>query len=144
MLEQEPGSDYPGWHGQEAGMDAGLIVKPVTGVAISDYARPVAAAGQAVTPTDLPEAKAVTPLPDSRAPQNNAEHSKTSAATYISHDFVIDPQSREVIYRVMDMRTRQVLWQVPDAALLRNRAYAQTLNDSSTLGANKNVTDVTE
>jgi hypothetical protein len=123
-------------------MDAGLTVKPVTGVAVTDYARPVAAAGQAAAPTDLPEAKAINPLPDATPTQNNTPHAQAAATTYITHGFVIDPQSREVIYRVMDMRTRQVLWQVPDAALLRSRAYAQALKDGSAAG--KGGTDVKE
>ncbi len=125
-------------------MDAGLTVKPVTGVAIADYARPVAAAGQAAAPTDLPEAKAVNPLPDSSATQNNTPHPQATTTTYITRGFVIDPQSREVIYRVMDTRTRQVLWQVPDAALLRSRAYAQALKDGSAQAAGKGGTDVKE
>jgi hypothetical protein len=48
-----------------------------------------------------------------------------------------------VIYRVMDMRTRQVLWQVPDAALLRNRAYARSLNNPPQPVATNHQTDVT-
>jgi hypothetical protein len=118
-------------------MDSGITVKPVTGVAIADYARPVAAAGQTAAPTDLPEAKAVTALPDSTPTQNNTPHPQAAAATYITHGFVIDPQSREVIYRVMDTRTRQVLWQVPDAALLRSRAYAQALKEGSQVATAK-------
>src|SRR6266853_1050817 len=112
MLAVKPGSDHPGRHSQEAGMDAGLTIKPVAVVAVADYARPAAAAGQAATPTDLPEAKAVNPLPNATPAQNHTPDPQTSGATYTAHNFVIDPQSREVIYRVMDMRTRQVLWQV--------------------------------
>ena len=125
-------------------MDTGIAIKPVTGVVATDYARPAAAAGQTATPTDLPEAKAVNPPPDSTPAQNQAPAPHTSGATYITHNFVIDPQSREVIYRVMDMRTRQVLWQVPDAALLRSRAYAQAPRNGSAPGATKNQTDITE
>jgi hypothetical protein len=49
-----------------------------------------------------------------------------------------------VIYRVMDTRTRQVLWQVPDAALLRSRAYAQALKDGSAQTVGRGGTDVKE
>jgi len=121
-------------------MDTGIAVKPVTGVAVTDYARPAVAAGQTATPTDLPEAKAVNPSQESTPAQNHTPAPQTSGAAYITHNFVIDPQSREVIYRVMDMRTRQVLWQVPDAALLRSRAYAQAQKNAATA----NETDVTE
>ena len=128
-------------------MDTGNAVKPVTAVVASDYARPAASAGQTATPTDLPEAKAVSPPSDSAPAQNHAptpHASGGSGAGYITHNFVIDPQSREVIYRVMDMRTRQVLWQVPDVALLRNRAYAQSPRNSAKQPANTDVVDVTE
>src|SRR5882762_1771814 len=140
MLSVKPGSDHPGRRSQEARMDTGIAVKPVTGVAVTDYARPAVTAGQTATPTDLPEAKAVSPSQESTPAQNHAPAPHTSGATYITHNFVIDPQSREVIFRVMDMRTRQVLWQVPDAALLRSRAYAQAQKNAATT----NGTDVTE
>jgi hypothetical protein len=87
------------------------------------------AAGCECRPGRRADSKTVNPLPDSTPTQNNTPHAQAPAATYITHGFVIAPQSREVIYRVMDMRTRQVLWQVPDAALLRSRAYAQALKD---------------
>jgi hypothetical protein len=128
-------------------MDTGNTVKPVTGVVASDYARPAASAGQTATPTDLPEAKAVSPPSESVPAQNHAPtpHASGGSGTdYISHNFVIDPQSREVIYRVMDMRTRQVLWQVPDVALLRNRAYAQSPRNNTRQPANTDEVDVTE
>jgi hypothetical protein len=125
-------------------MDAGNTVKPVAGVAFADYAQPAAAPGRAAAPTDLPQAKAVGPLPSSSPAQNNAPDPHTPSAAYITRNFVIDPQTRELIYRVMDRRTHQVLWQVPEAALLRSRAYARTLQDGSTPVATKNVTDVTE
>ena len=125
-------------------MDAGITIKPVTGVAVADYVRPAAAAVQTVAPTDLPEGKAVNPLADSTPTQNNTPHPQAATATFITRGFVIDPQSREVIYRVLDTRTRQVLWQVPDAALLRSRAYAQALKEGSTQAASKIVTDIAE
>jgi len=144
MLSVKPGSDHPGRRSQEARMDTGIAVKPIASVVVADYARPAMAAGQTVTPTDLPEAKAVSPSQESTPAQNHAPAPHTSGATYITHNFVIDPQSREVIFRVMDMRTRQVLWQVPDAALLRSRAYAQAQKNDPNQAATTNVTDVTQ
>ena len=61
------------------------------------------------------------------SPTVNPPTPPTSANANITRTITIDPQSREVIYRVIDARTRQVLWQLPDAALLRNKAYGQTL-----------------
>ena len=125
-------------------MDAGITIKPVTGAAVADFVRPAAAAVQTVAPTELPEGKAVNPLADSTPTQNNTPHPQAATSTIITRGFVIDPQSREVIYRVLDTRTRQVLWQVPDAALLRSRAYAQALKEGSTQAASKVVTDIAE
>jgi len=44
---------------------------------------------------------------------------------------IIDPQSREVIFRVIVVRSRQVLRKVPDEALLRLSAYARIIADGS-------------
>jgi len=125
-------------------MDTGIAVKPVTGVVASDYARPTAAATPTATPTDVPEAKAVSPPPAPAQAQNQPPAPHTSSAAYITHNFVIDPQSREVIYRVMDMRTRQVLWQVPDVALLRSRAYAQAQKNDPRSPATTSTADAGE
>jgi hypothetical protein len=122
-------------------MDTVSAVNPVAGVAVTDYARPAVVAPPSAAPPDLPSSKAVNPLAEV-TPTNKEIQQQSAAATFISRGFVIDPQSREVIYRVMDTRTRQVIWQVPDAALLRSRAYAQTLKDASQPAAH--LTNVTE
>jgi hypothetical protein len=124
-------------------MDAGIIIKPVAGIVVAENVGPAAAAGHDAAPTDLPAAKAVNPSPDPTPTHNDTPRPGTSPA-YITHNFVIDPQSQEVIYRVMDSRTRQVLWQVPDALLLRNRAYAQTLASGSRPAAGTGRTEIKE
>jgi hypothetical protein len=135
---------YPGSHSQEAVMDAGLTIKPIAGVAVTDYVRPVATAAAASVATDLPDNKAVSPAANATPARNGTPHPDISPdASYVTRTLVIDPQSREVIYRVMDMRTRQVLWQVPDAALLRNRAYAQSLNNPPRPVATNHQTNLT-
>jgi hypothetical protein len=102
-------------------MDAGLAVKPVVSVVASDLAKPVVAVSTAA-PTELPVAKTVSPAADSVALRN--DQFLTNPTT---RDVVIDPASREVIYRVLDARSRQVVRQVPDEALLRMRAYTRAL-----------------
>ena len=99
-------------------MDAGITVKPNAGVVVQSYAPPMAASSDP-TATELPAAKAVTPAA-ATAPARNDVQSTT-------HEVIIDPQTREVIYRVIDVRSRQVVRQVPDEALLRIRAYARAL-----------------
>ena len=72
------------------------------------------------------------PLPPATTQNGARPPGDTSSAPYIARDFTIDPQSREVIYRVIDTRTREVMRQVPDAALLRSRAYSRAIADGAT------------
>jgi flagellar protein FlaG len=78
---------------------------------------PVAVA-QAVA-TELPAAKAVTAV------------SPAAPAVGLSNPYeyqvLVDPATHDVIYRTVDERSRQVVRQVPDQALLRMRAYARSL-----------------
>jgi hypothetical protein len=69
--------------------------------------------------TDLPASKVVTAASAPTETRND-----TPATT---HEVLIDPATREVIFRVIDVRSRQVVRQVPDEALLRTRAYAQAI-----------------
>lgn len=99
-------------------MDAGITIKPSAGVVLQDYA-PSLVVSPDPNATELPAAKAVTPS----APTTPARNDPQST----THEVIIDPQTREVIYRVIDVRSRQVVRQVPDEALLRVRAYAAAL-----------------
>jgi flagellar protein FlaG len=115
-------------------MDAGLTSRPVTGVAVTDYARPAAAATAGTTPTDLPTEQAVTPAPDTTQTRNDTPQPASAGALteYDIRSVTIDPQTREVIYRVIDSRTNQVINQVPDQTLLRNRAYSLAIANGAT------------
>ena len=53
--------------------------------------------------------------PDHRPPEHHADHAP--------HDVVVDPATREVLYRERDVRTAE--GEHPDQALLRQRAYRQ-------------------
>jgi hypothetical protein len=119
-------------------MSTGIAVQPVAGIALTELARPAAVASQGAVPTELPAAKAVNALPEA-APAHNARPSSNSGTTDIARNFVIDPQTQDVVYRVMDVRTRQVLYQVPDAAQLRRAAYAraQAVNAKNTATVNQ-------
>lgn len=112
-------------------MDTGVTNRPVSGVVASDYVRPAAVAAQAATATDLPDSKAVTPAADASSTPNDPS-TADAAASYMTRNVTIDPQTREVIYRVIDTRTQQVVQQVPDQALLRNRAYSKAIADGAT------------
>jgi hypothetical protein len=103
-------------------MDAGMALKPAIGV-VSTHAQPAFAAAPAA-PTELPAAQTVNPAANIPAVRNDPRLTENTAIS-ASHDAIIDPQTREIVFRVLDARTRQVLQQVPDQALLRLRAYAR-------------------
>jgi hypothetical protein len=105
----------------------GATVNPVGSVTAASYARPaVTAIPAAAVPRFAARqtANASTDIPGARAPP-------PSANPNIARTITIDPQSREVIYRVIDMRISQVLLQVPDVALSRCKAYLQTPTKAS-------------
>jgi hypothetical protein len=106
-------------------MDTGITIRSVAGGAVADYARPASVPAQQSVATDLAPDKTVTATPDVGSPRQDPLSSQDSFSRQTQT--LIDPQTREVISRVVDTRTRQVIRQVPDQALLRTRAYAIAL-----------------
>jgi hypothetical protein len=98
---------------------------PVNTIAPSTGAPPVVdrvpstPVAQAVA-TDLSPAKSVTAVENPQPVRND------TAANY-QHTVVLDPATQDLIFRVIDVRSRQVVRQVPDEALLRMRAYSRAL-----------------
>jgi len=110
-------------------MDTGITVRPGASVVLADHAAAPAAAPQP-TSTELPPAKTVTPV------------SARNDLPATTRDVVIDPATREVIFRILDARSRQVLRQVPDEALLRVRAYARALANEEARAHPQNRADL--
>ena len=102
---------------------------PVNTIAPSTGATPVvdrvpqAPVAQAVA-TDLSPAKTVTAAASAQPSQNNPASSELYQRTVL-----LDPATQDLIFRVVDLRSRQVVRQVPDEALLRMRAYSRALAD---------------
>ncbi|MDB5600999.1 MAG: hypothetical protein JWN71_3043 [Xanthobacteraceae bacterium] len=117
-------------------MDTALTSKPPAAVAHAAFVRPDALPVREAVATELAAPKAVTAATDA-APANTA--SKQPQA--YTREITIDPQSREVIFRVIDVRSRQVVRQVPDQALLRMRAYTRALDDGKTPTEALNMAD---
>jgi hypothetical protein len=46
---------------------------------------------------------------------------------------IIDTQSREVIFRMIDVRSKRVIDQIPDHALLRLRAYSRAVESGESV-----------
>ncbi len=72
--------------------------------------------------TELSPAKSVTAVETAQQARNDV----ASADNY-QHTVVLDPATQDLIFRVIDVRSRQVVRQVPDEALLRMRAYSRAL-----------------
>ena len=77
--------------------------------------------------TVLAPAKSITAA-NTAAASDNDTASPSSSDNY-QHTVILDPASQDLIFRVVDVRSRQVVRQVPEEALLRMRAYARALAD---------------
>jgi len=109
-------------------VNAGMAVRPVTSV-VSYHERPAMAAAPAA-PTELSAAQAISPAADNSAARNDlrlTEHGHAGAPhdSGISRDAIIDPHTSEIVFRVLDAHTGDVIRQVPDQALLRMHAYVR-------------------
>jgi hypothetical protein len=114
-------------------MDAGLTIRPTVNVAEGALVRPDPVPVRTAVATTLSPAKSVTASVDvARAQPHDPSHAslqlqQQQLQAQMRREVLIDAQTREVIFRVIDVRTGQVDHQVPDEALLRMRAYNRTL-----------------
>ena len=102
-------------------------IAPSTGAPPVADRVPTAPVAQAVA-TDLSPAKTVTAAETALAARNEP-YSPSASSELFQRTVVLDPTTQDMIFRVVDVRTRQVVRQVPDEALLRMRAYARVLAD---------------
>src|SRR5262245_22453350 len=107
-------------------MDSGLTIRPIPNVAETAQVRPQPASVAVAVPTTLPPSKTVTAAPES-AGAGAHDPTRHAAEPRTTRDVIFDPQTREVIYRVIDTNTGLVNYQVPDAAILRIKAYARAM-----------------
>lgn len=114
-------------------MDAGITIRPVSGVVAADYARPSSVPLQQAVTTELDPSQAVTAT-RSVAPIRQDPISAQNTQDTQARMNLIDPATRDVILRVIDTRTHLVIRQIPEQAQLRMRAYARALQrgESST------------
>jgi uncharacterized FlaG/YvyC family protein len=73
--------------------------------------------------TELSPAKSVTAVGTAQPARSDV----ASSAENYQHTVILDPATQDLIFRVIDVRSRQVVRQVPDEALLRMRAYSRAL-----------------
>jgi hypothetical protein len=109
-------------------MDAGLTIRPTANVAEIALVRPEPAPVRPSVATTLAPSKTVTAAANSnRAHGHDPAQNAIAQQQQMTREVIIDAQTREVIFRVINERTGEVDRQVPDAALLRLRAYNRTL-----------------
>ena len=100
-------------------------IAPSTGAPTVADRVPSAPVAQAVA-TDLSPTKTVTAAEATLAARD-APYSPGSSSDVFQRSVILDPTTQDMIFRVVDVRSRQVVRQVPDEALLRMRAYARVL-----------------
>ena len=91
--------------------------------------RPAPAPVTQAVATDLAPANTVTAANTAQSAQNDA------SSDQYQHTVLLDPATQELIFRTVDVRSRQVVRQVPEEALLRMQAYAHALADGKSQGA---------
>ena len=111
-------------------MDSGLTVRPTGAAAQQGYVRPDPAPARQTVATELAPSQSVTASADGAAARNDGQKSPAQQAQ-TTREFILDPHSREVIFRVRDERSGRVVRQVPDEALLRLRAYQRAIADGA-------------
>ena len=107
-------------------MDSGVTVKPMVGVALAGYVRPDPAAMREAVATDLAASQSVTAAAET-TPSSREMARPLPVEPAFAHDVIIDPATREVIYRLVDVRSGQVVNQVPDQMQLQIAAYNQAV-----------------
>jgi hypothetical protein len=119
-------------------MDAGLAIRPTTAVAA--LVRPEPTPVRTAVQTTLAASRSVTAAAGSDRLTGHDSARNALLQQQMTRELVIDSQTREVIFRLVDVRTGQVERQMPDAALLRLRAYNRNMvNGESPLESDANT-----
>jgi hypothetical protein len=106
-------------------MDIGFAVKPTGSFAPSGAERPDPVPARQAVPTELAPSQSVTASADTAAARN--ELPRRLPGDPVTHDVIIDPATREVIYRAVDARSGTVVSQIPDQLQLQLAAYTQAV-----------------
>jgi hypothetical protein len=104
-------------------METGLTTRP--GVATQAVVRPEPVPARQTVATELAPSQSVTASAESANARNDGPNNALLKGT--AREFVLDAQSREMIFRVVDVRSGRVVRQVPDEALMRLRAYNRAM-----------------
>ncbi len=105
-------------------MSTDFSIEPVGAPVATPVVQPISEAAEQAVATELPPSKSVT-APDASAP---ARYNANVATRSVSNQVVIDRDAASIVYQVVDNRTSQVVKQFPEEAVLRRRAYFNTLD----------------
>ena len=106
-------------------MSMDISIRPVGAPVAAPVVRPQPDAALNAVRTELPAPKTPTPPDAPGAISGNPPPSDDR-----SRDIVIDRAAGEIVYRVVDNRTSQVVIQYPDEVRLRARAYLRSLDEA--------------
>lgn len=107
-------------------MSMDFNIKPVGAPVAAPVAPPVSEAANHAVATELPSPKSVTVV-DASA---RARIDTGLLAASTSNQVVIDRAAASIVYQVIDDKTSQVVRQFPEEAILRRRAYFNSLDQS--------------
>ena len=104
-------------------MSTDFSIKPVGAPVAAPVVQPISKAAEQAVATVLPPSQSVT-APDAGARARSAN----VVARSLSNQVVIDREAAAIVYQVVDNRTSLVVKQFPEEAVLRRRAYFNTLD----------------
>ena len=106
-------------------MSMDFSIRPVGAPVATPVVRPQPDAAMDAIRTELPAPKTPTPPDASVAVSSNPQPPDDR-----SRDIVIDRAANQIVYRIVDNRTSQVVSQYPDEVRLRARAYLRSLDEA--------------
>src|SRR5262245_17700783 len=107
-------------------MESGLSIRPASVVTDAAFLRPEPVQVRTAVATQLASPQSVTAM-ESATRASGHDLARDGTQQNMKREIDFDAQTSAVIFRVIDESTGQVDQQVPDAALLRLRAYYRTL-----------------
>ena len=113
-------------------MSTDFSIKPVGAPVATPIVQPASEGAEQAVATELPPSQTVTAA-DPAPPARNNDNAVTRS---LSNQVVIDREAASIVYQVVDNRTSQVVRQFPEEAVLRRRAYFNTL-DVTKAGPNR-------
>src|SRR5215510_6191874 len=105
-------------------MSTDFSIKPVGAPVAAPIVQPIREAAKQAVRTELPPSSTVTAADAGVA----VRYDSNVVSRSMSNQVLIDREAASVVYQVVDNRTSLVIKQFPEEAVLRRRAYFNTLD----------------